>query len=98
MPMARQQHPWVLHEILIQRLCERSAVKSVVVRDLFNLVGVPSQSVDLSAKPRPRKSGKGTGAKTAAPEAGVAEAELEAEAELARLAVGGNGFRPLPVD
>jgi hypothetical protein len=65
-------------------------VKSAVVRDLFNLVGVPPLPVDLGAKQPARKGNN------AAPEAIVAKAE--AEAELARLAIGGNGFRPLPID
>ena len=70
-------------------------MKSVVVRDLFNLLGVPPVPVDLGAKQPARRTGSG-GGKNAAPEAGVAEAEEEAE--LARLALGQNGFRPLPVD
>lgn len=70
-------------------------MKSVVVRDLFNLLGVPPLPVDLGAKQPARKKGSG-GSKNAAPEAGVAEAEEKAE--LARLAFGQNGFRPLPAD
>lgn len=71
-------------------------MKSVVVRDLFNLIGVPSLPVDLTAKQPPRNNGTGGGGKKDAPEAGVTDAE--AEAELERLALCGNGFRALPAD
>lgn len=68
----------------------------MVVRDLFNLVGVPPLPVDLSAKQPARNNAQGGGGKSAAPEAGVVEAEVKAEIE--RLAHCRNGFRPLPTD
>eukprot|EP01043_Picozoa_sp_COSAG02_P033983 COSAG02_NODE_2351_length_9081_cov_101.624137_2_plen_72_part_00 len=71
-------------------------MKSVVVRDLFNLVGVPSLPVDLTAKQPARNKGTGGGGQKDAPETGVTDAETEAELE--RLALCGNGFRTLPVD
>ena len=86
--------PWLMEVNLSPSLqCDDPidhAVKSKVVMDLFNLVGVPLVPVNLKVKPnknRPDKKG---------PSKEVAEAE-QAE-DTARLAATSNGFRPLPQD
>ena len=86
--------PWLMEVNLSPSLqCDDPidhAVKSKVVMDLFNLVGVPLVPVNLKVKPnknRPDKKG---------PSKEVAEAE-QAE-DTARLTATNNGFRPLPAD